>query len=139
MSGVTDNALYPILFLDCLVGLLSGPEDAATSGPSIFAEHGGDPWARWAFILTTTAALTYVNFRGLDVVGTVAITICLLSLMPFVAFCVIGAFQVQPERWLHAPPGGVYGVNWGLLFNTFFWNINFWVRHTYCCFFLSLL
>ena len=135
LSGVTDNALYPILFLDCLVGLLSSSNDATGSsdgsggggGGSIFAAQGGVPLARWAFIVGTTLLGTYVNYRGLDIVGSVAIVICLLSLMPFVVFCIYGAFEVVPSRWLQSPPGGIYGVNWSLLFNTFFWNINFWV------------
>lgn len=122
LSGVSDNALYPILFLDCLVGLLSSEDET-----SIFAQDNPNQFPRWAFILTVTMVLTYLNYRGLDVVGNLAIAICLISLMPFVVFCVIGAFKVQPARWLGRPEGGISGVNWGLLLNTFFWNINFWV------------
>lgn len=125
MSGVTDNALYPILFLDCLVELI-GPDEHGH--PNVFAAHGGNPMARWSFILIVIAVLTYLNYRGLDIVGKLAMVICLLSLIPFVAFCVVGAAQVKPERWLRGPPEGIAGVNWSLLFNTFFWNINFWVR-----------
>ena len=124
LSGVTDNALYPILFLDCLVGLMAGADPDHTS---VFAAEGGNPFARWSFIVITTLLGTYLNFRGLDIVGNVAIVICLLSLMPFVVFCVYGAFEVVPARWLQAPVGGIYGVDWCLLLNTFFWNINFWV------------
>jgi amino acid transporter len=77
-------------------------------------------------VLAATAALTLLNYRGLDIVGAVAMAICLLSLLPFLVFCVIGAFKVAPSRWLVAPPEGLRGVKWGLLLNTFFWNINFW-------------
>jgi amino acid transporter len=140
LSGVTDNALYPILFLDCLVYLIGNNEDGS---PSIFAAEGGQPMARWSFIVIVIALLTYLNYRGLDIVGKMAIVICLLSLLPFVAFCIVGAAQVKPERWLRGPEGGLSGVNWSLLFNTFFWNINFWVSERfflrtvrdvlYCC------
>ncbi len=122
LSGVSDNALYPILFLDCLVGLFSTPEE-----PSIFAQNGGIPMFRWSFIMIITLGLTYLNYRGLDIVGSVAIAICLISLMPFVVFCVVGAFKVDPSRWVQTVPGGFWGVDWRLLLNTFFWNINFWV------------
>lgn len=122
LSGVADNALYPILFLDCLVGLLS--EDGK---PSVLSQDGGSPHLRFLFILTVTLGLTYLNYRGLDIVGKVAIVICLLSLFPFVLFCIIGATKVNPSRWLEQPEGGFWGVNWRLLLNTFFWNINFWV------------
>ena len=77
-------------------------------------------------MLSVTIVLTYLNYRGLDVVGTMAIGICVLSMLPFVVFCVVGAFRVQPARWLTVPPGGIQAVDWRLLLNTFFWNINFW-------------
>lgn len=122
LSGVADNALYPILFLDCLVGLLSEDDK-----PSILSQDGGNPHLRFLFILTVTLGLTYLNYRGLDIVGKVAIAICLMSLLPFVLFCIFGAAKVNPARWLEQPEGGFWGVNWRLLLNTFFWNINFWV------------
>ena len=132
LSGVSDNALYPILFLDCLVGLLS-----SDGQPSIFSQDyidsNGNPnqTARLAFIFCVTIGLTYLNYRGLDIVGNVAIVICLVSLLPFIVFCVIGSTKVQPERWFVTPPGGFVGVDWKLLLNTFFWNINFWVSDLY--------
>jgi amino acid transporter len=81
---------------------------------------------RWAFIITITLFLTYLSYRGLDVVGNIAIVVCFLSLLPFVVFCIIGSFKVKPSRWLETPPGGFWAVDWRLLLNTFFWNINYW-------------
>ena len=123
LSGVSDNALYPILFLDCLLQLIAGA--------SVEDDVNASKWYanndyRWAFVITITLALTYLSYRGLDVVGNVAIVVCLFSLMPFVAFCIVGSRSIQPSRWLVAPPGGFWGVDWRLLLNTFFWNINFW-------------
>jgi amino acid transporter len=124
LSGVSDNALYPILFLDCLVQLLkvtnTGDDDNANT------LVGDEIHMRWAFIMTITLALTYLSYRGLDVVGNVAIIVCGLSLLPFLVFCVIGSFKVKPSRWLETPPGGFWAVDWRLLLNTFFWNINYW-------------
>lgn len=144
LSGVSDNTLYPILFLDCMVQLISTPDH-----PSMLAADGGHPFVRMSFIMSITISLTYLNYReytadvvviyvcshivyvvvagGLDIVGNVAIVICLVSLMPFVVFCVLGAAKVQPARWLVGPELGIAGVNWRLLLNTFFWNINYWV------------
>eukprot|EP01038_Epipyxis_sp_PR26KG_P008883 gene8883-11982_t len=126
LSGVSDNALYPILFLDCFVSLIN--VNSLDGQPSMFSDDsvGGNGTVRWSTILIITIALTYLNYRGLDVVGSVAIGICLLSLLPFLVFCILGSFQVQPSRWLITPPGGFWGVDWRLLLNTFFWNINFW-------------
>ena len=122
LSGVTDNALYPILFLDCLVQLLGDEEH-----PSMLSSEGGTPSVRWAFIFITTALLTYLNYRGIDIVGNFAIVLCLLTLLPFVVFCLCGLPFVDPTRWMQAPPGGFWAVDWQLLLNTFFWNINYWV------------
>jgi amino acid transporter len=125
LSGIADNALYPILFLDCLVNMISDDDN-----PSILAADGGNPSVRYAFIFVVTLALTYLNYRGLDIVGKVAIGICTISMIPFALFCILGASKVDPKRWLDQPEGGFWGVDWRLLLNTFFWNINFWVSLT---------
>ena len=120
LSGVADNALYPILFLDCLLELLVDKH-------GITSPLGSDAEGmRWYLIAAITVVLTYLNYRGLDVVSEVAIFICLFSLLPFVIFCVLGIPHVDPARWLVAPAGGIWGVDWRLLLNTFFWNINYW-------------
>eukprot|EP01041_Mallomonas_annulata_P006894 gene6894-13989_t len=121
LSGVTDNALYPILFLDTLLELFkdSDNDDGNMNG----LESG---WYRSLFIGFITIFLTLVNYMGLDVVGKTAIVVCVLSMIPFVLFCIIGAFSVQPHRWTVQPPDGFTGVNWRLFLNTFFWNINYW-------------
>lgn len=76
-----------------------------------------------------TILLTYLTYRGLDVVGNIAVILCLLSLSPFVVFCIIGIWKVKPSRWLEGPArgtGSIFDVDWRLLLNTFFWNINYW-------------
>lgn len=120
LSGIADNSLYPILFLDCLLELLA---DDFESSP-LNAFKGGI--YRMSFIFSITVSLTYLNYRGLDVVGKVAIALCLISLTPFVLFCIFGAAKVDPNRWLVKPDGGISGVDWRLLLNTFFWNVNYW-------------
>lgn len=137
LSGVADNALYPIIFLDCLLKLVTmdaSPSSSATSSDSSSSfilllnesSNGGNDTLRWLFILAVTGLLTYLNYRGLDVVGAMAVGICLLSMLPFAIFCLLGSFKVKPERWLSGPATGLVGVDWRLLLNTFFWNINFW-------------
>jgi len=133
LSGVADNALYPIIFLDCLLKLTNNnPENQDSAGSLSYlnvlneSSNGGNDTMRWLFTFAVTMVLTYLNYRGLDIVGNMAIGICLLSMLPFVVFCVLGSFKVQPARWLQTPVGGIAAVDWRLLINTFFWNINFW-------------
>lgn len=49
-SSVTDNALYPVLFLDYMLGIWDNPD----------LESGG---LRWLFLVSFTAVLTYLNYR----------------------------------------------------------------------------
>uniref|UniRef100_A0A0A8Z972 Amino acid permease/ SLC12A domain-containing protein n=1 Tax=Arundo donax TaxID=35708 RepID=A0A0A8Z972_ARUDO len=70
LSGVIDNALYPVLFLDYVKS-------------SVPALGGGLP--RTLAVLILTVALTYMNYRGLTIVGWVAVFLGVFSLLPF--FC----------------------------------------------------
>jgi amino acid transporter len=118
LSGVADNSLYPILLFDYVISFLNGME--------VGTDEFSTGWTRWLCIVMMALVLTYLNYRGLDVVGNTAIVLCVVSVLPLLAFCVIGAFQVDPARWLVTPVGGLSGVDWKLFLNTFFWNINYW-------------
>jgi amino acid transporter len=135
VSGIIDNALYPVLFLDCLVQLFSSYHGETAVSAREFLQ---DTDSRFFLIMCITGALTWLTYRGLDVVGNLALYLSVISLTPFIAFCIVGAFQVQPDRWMNGPTldpsacvdppcHGTYAdVNWRLLLNTFFWNINYW-------------
>ncbi|XP_009796217.1 probable polyamine transporter At1g31830 isoform X1 [Nicotiana sylvestris] len=108
LSGVIDNALYPVLFLDYL-----------KSG--IPALGGGLP--RVIAVLGITLVLTYMNYRGLTIVGWVAVMLGILSILPFVVMGFISIPKLRPARWLVAD---VHNVDWNLYLNTLFWNLNYW-------------
>ncbi|XP_060179693.1 probable polyamine transporter At1g31830 isoform X1 [Lycium barbarum] len=108
LSGVIDNALYPVLFLDYL-----------KSG--IPALGGGLP--RVIAVVGITLVLTYMNYRGLSIVGWVAVLIGILSILPFVVMGLISIPKIRPTRWLVAD---VHNVDWNLYLNTLFWNLNYW-------------
>ncbi len=91
MSGVVDNALYPVLFVDCLRQLFT-PDD-------MMYYYLNESMPRLVIITVFTCFFTYLTYRGLDVVENMAIILCVLSLCPFVVFCVVGMFQVDPSRW----------------------------------------
>ncbi|KAM5562615.1 putative polyamine transporter [Rosa sericea] len=108
LSGVIDNALYPVLFLDYLKS-------------AIPALESGLP--RTIAVLVLTAILTYLNYRGLTIVGWVAILLGVFSLLPFIVMGLIAIPKIEPSRWLIVDVGT---VNWSLYLNTLFWNLNYW-------------
>ncbi|XP_061337473.1 probable polyamine transporter At1g31830 [Gastrolobium bilobum] len=108
LSGVIDNALYPVLFLDYLKS-------------AIPALGGGFP--RIIAVLVVTLALTYINYRGLTIVGWAAILLGIFSLLPFMVMGIIAIPRIKPTRWLMVD---LNKVNWGLYLNTLFWNLNYW-------------
>lgn len=108
LSGVIDNALYPVLFLDYL-----------KSG--IPALGGGLP--RVAAVLALTLALTYMNYRGLVIVGWVAVLLGIFSILPFVIMGFVAIPKLEPARWLVVD---LHVVDWNLYLNTLFWNLNYW-------------
>ena len=107
-SGTLDNALYPVLFLDYL-----------RSGGGLVLS----PPARSLAVLALTAALTYLNFRGLHLVGLSALALTAFSLSPFVALAVLAAPKIRPSRWLAV---NVAAVEPRAYFNSMFWNLNYW-------------
>ncbi|XP_022763009.1 probable polyamine transporter At1g31830 isoform X3 [Durio zibethinus] len=108
LSGVIDNALYPVLFLDYLKSAIPVLE-------------GGLP--RTIAVLVLTLALTYMSYRGLTIVGWVAILLGVFSLLPFIFMGIVAIPKLKPSRWLVADLGY---IDWGLYLNTLFWNLNYW-------------
>lgn len=108
LSGVIDNALYPVLFLDYLKSTVP---------------YLADGFPRMAAVLVLTALLTYMNYRGLAVVGWIAILLGVFSLLPFLFMGVIAIPKLETSRWFVVD---LKNVNWGLYLNTLFWNLNYW-------------
>ncbi|KAL4347624.1 hypothetical protein GQ457_17G002180 [Hibiscus cannabinus] len=108
LSGVIDNALYPVLFLDYLKS-------------AILELGGGLP--RTITVLALTIILTYMSYRGLTIVGWVAIFLGVFSLAPFIFMGFVAIPRLNPSRWLVMD---LDHVNWSLFLNTLFWNLNYW-------------
>lgn len=128
ISGMTDNAIYPVLFLDYLTEVLKS-SDASTNETDT---EDGSLHPVWRFILLAgmSIVLAYINWRGLEVVGTMSILICCLSMSPFILMTIIGVFQCDPSRWLELPEpiddskSPLSGVLWRPFINNLFWNLN---------------
>lgn len=115
-----------MLFLDCLLQMVApDPNDPEGWMSPLLGELNSET-GRTIFVIAATLTLTYTTYRGLDVVGDVAVIISVFSLTPFIVFCAVGMFYVKPFRWAIAPSRGLRAVNWRLFLNTFFWNINYW-------------
>eukprot|EP00934_Nitzschia_sp_Nitz4_P006008 Nitzschia sp. Nitz4//scaffold10_size219509//211459//212942//NITZ4_001467-RA/size219509-processed-gene-0.105-mRNA-1//1//CDS//3329533037//5998//frame0 len=128
VAGATDNAIYPVLFLDYLfqVWQWESIEDS-------------DPFVRFILTSVLTIFLGYLNWLGLDVVGNMAIVIGILSISPFIAMCLIGLPQLDTSRWFQWPEVPDAGdqestsffalltsgaILWRPFLNNLFWNLN---------------
>ncbi|XP_073220654.1 probable polyamine transporter At3g19553 [Cicer arietinum] len=107
-SGVMDNALYPVLFLDYL----------KRSFPIFNLII-----ARIPALLTITFSLTYLNYRGLHIVGFSTVLLALFSLSPFLIMALLSIPKLSPRRWLVVD---FHKVDWRGFFNNMFWNLNYW-------------
>ena len=134
VSGATDNAIYPSLFLHYVMSSFSSAEDDEPLSNSL----------RFFFTIIMTLILAWVNYRGLEIVGTLSTVVCVVSMSPFVIMCLIGMFKVEPSRWFQLPmdlsiirrsddvftdtgffPSPVLGgVLWRPFLNNLFWNLN---------------
>lgn len=108
ISGVTDNALYPVLFLDYF-----------KRGFPMFA----DGPIRFVALLAITFSLTYLNYRGLTIVGITAVILTGFSLLPFFVLAVMAIPKIKVQRWAVMD---LTNIDWRIYLNTLFWNLNYW-------------
>ncbi|KAK1735799.1 amino acid/polyamine permease family protein [Skeletonema marinoi] len=134
VSGATDNAIYPTLFLEYVTSVVGWDKD----------EFGG--WTRFGLVALITICLSLLNYTGLEIVGKASLLVCVIAMSPFVLMTIIGAPHVVPSRWLQMPevpedgtdlfdddfqtsPGplpllGFAGILWRPFMNNMFWNLN---------------
>ncbi|XP_062172214.1 probable polyamine transporter At3g13620 [Alnus glutinosa] len=110
LSGVINLASYPVLCIDYLKLVLP-----------IFSS--GLP--RYFAIFVSTLVLSFLNYTGLTIVGYTAVSLGIVSLLPFIVMSLIAIPKIDPSRWISLGEEGV-GKDWTLFFNTLFWNLNFW-------------
>jgi amino acid transporter len=128
VSGATDNAIYPSLFLKYIAAYLH-QEDLLSNN-----------LIRFVFAIFITAILSFVNYTGLEIVGKLSIAVSIISMAPFLIMCILAIPKLDASRWLvmpaegiapdddHSPgffPDPVYGgIMWRPLLNMLFWNLN---------------
>lgn len=125
VSGVTDNAVYPVLFLyylcgDCDVdrstkeassvnsdtinrGQLIGL-DALTWPNNLHEDNNTvelllhNPLIKWIFLVITIALLTLINYRGIHIVGRTSVVLAAFTLLPFIFMILLGIPKVKPSH-----------------------------------------
>jgi len=132
VSGVTNNASYPVLFLS-YVHRQFFPELTATD----------NMFLHYIILAVISIMLAFVNYRGLDVVGKASILIFFISMVPFLLMVLIGIPKVDPNKWTETPSGEVEvfdddaldqngwfpaatiaGIAFRPFVNTLYWNFN---------------
>ncbi|KAF4695627.1 hypothetical protein FOZ60_004124 [Perkinsus olseni] len=107
LSGATDNAIYPHLLMSYLAVAFPILNEKLYSNIAL---------------VVLTLALTYVNYRGLKVVGWLAVVMMCFVLSPFIVFIIMGAPRVDPSNWLLERRD----MEWTKWLNVLFWNLNYW-------------
>ena len=112
LCSFADNALYPVMFVDYLAYLR------------------GDmgPMERWLIAAALIGVITWMNIRGIRLVGVTSIVFTALVLAPFAALVVIGLPQVTPANWLQRSAS----TDWPLLLSVLLWNTSGW-DNAGCC------
>ena len=91
VSGATDNAIYPTLFMEYVASVAGWDKDAFSG------------WTRFLSLTTITITLAMLNYTGLEIVGKSSLTICIIAMSPFLIMTILGAPKVVPSRWFQMP------------------------------------
>eukprot|EP01025_Chloroclados_australasicus_P061586 TRINITY_DN8099_c0_g1_i4.p1 TRINITY_DN8099_c0_g1~~TRINITY_DN8099_c0_g1_i4.p1 ORF type:complete len:573 (+),score=31.66 TRINITY_DN8099_c0_g1_i4:175-1719(+) len=108
VSGVTDNAIYPVMFLTTL---------------EVAMPFLKQPAVRVICTIGLNLVWTYLNWRGLVIVGMTAFILMVTVLLPFVIFILLSVPHIQPSHWLQYYPEKVDFLQY---LNVMFWNLNYW-------------
>lgn len=127
VSGATDNAIYPSLFLKYIASYMHSESFLSTD------------LVRFTFTVGITLVLSTINYSGLDIVGNLSILVCIISMSPFVIMVILAIPKLDPNRWMVLPDQDLLedddgtglltnpafaGVHWRPLLNSLFWNLN---------------
>ena len=75
------------------------------------------------FLVTFTFTLTWLNWRGLALVGNTAILLAVFTLLPFAVMFALGAPQIEWGNLTRGRTEGAGAVQWGTYLNVMFWNL----------------
>eukprot|EP00210_Caulerpa_lentillifera_P003135 g2995.t1 len=110
ISGVIDNSLYPLILARYLRWFIPALDQTIPLK---------------IFLILISVLLTYLNYRGLKVVGRVSVLLTIFILSPFVVLAGLGWNQVNFSNWLISKPAGEE-ADYFAFANVMFWNLNYW-------------
>lgn len=108
ISGVADNSLYPVMLAANL---------------EIFFPQLAEGWPRTTFLISLSLLLSYLNYRGLVVVGHAMFTSIIGIVLPFAILCLLCIPKINPRNWVKVDWDT---VDWLKFLNVQFWNLNYW-------------
>jgi len=112
LCSFADNALYPVMFVDYLS----------------YLRGDMSPAERWLTGVAVVSVVTWMNVRGIRLVGLSSMIFTLVVLAPFAALVAIGAPQVQSSNWFARADD----IQWALLLSVLLWNTSGW-DNAGCC------
>merc|ERR1719215_1442898 len=79
-------------------------------------------------LLLFVLAMTWMNYRGLKLVGTASAIFVIFVMLPFVVLCAGSLPHLQPSEWLRTKPFGSNHVapHLSTAIQTFIWCLNYW-------------
>jgi amino acid transporter len=137
LQGATSAAAYPIMIVDYMNYAICPDKVEGTSLVMVkcgfMSEHMASFLPDNATMITIVfiVVVSYLNWRGLKLVGPVAVVLVFFLLLPFLVLCMVGLPYMDPSRWFLSSPLG-YGapgdreINWLSLLNCVFWLFNYW-------------
>jgi amino acid transporter len=86
-------------------------------------------WIQYAACTVFAVILSYINYRGLSLVGNLTTVICFISMSPFIVALLLGLFKIQPRLWFRMPDNTdgsstLGAILWRPFLNSLFWNLN---------------
>jgi amino acid transporter len=112
LCSFADNALYPVMFVDYLA----------------YLRGDMSPMERWLIGTAMISLITWLNVRGIRLVGLSSIVFLFIVLAPFGVMVAFGTPQVQVSNWFKSTDA----IDWALLCSVLLWNTSGW-DNAGCC------
>lgn len=73
---------------------------------------------RRVVLFSVSIALSYLNYRGLHIIGNAAVASTVYIIVPFVVMAALSVPHLEPRNWMQQ---NWSAVQWGKFINIMFW------------------